>query len=419
MKKWQRWGVFPFSIIGIAVIIIMINFITQPPPSSPHILPHIMIAQLTGKGAINDSAAYDVKGTDLGIPVKYQGQMRFLFGDTFGGDFTYWSNPNGNNDTHWRSNTMAYSTDTNASDGITIDGWVTNSSSGLARELIPSLKNDVEVTCIPTTAVTDGTNFYIYYMSVRHWGDPGKWDCNNASIAVSTDGETFTKVSNVTWAGGSPENMFGLVQNTTAGGLPAEDLYFLATPSGRFGNAYCVTVAKSQILNQSAYRYYLGTDLAGNLLWGRDPWSVQAVIPGPIGELSAMWDGYLQKFVVMYLESNLGMIVLRTADRPWGPWSAPIGIVDSTEYPGLYGGFLHPDLVDNGGQEVYFIMSIWGKYNTFVLRADLISLKGNLIQSQIIFQYSPFLLVNWNSANFKWFKSKVWNKERKLSETIA
>jgi len=64
-------------------------------------------------------------------------------------------------------------------------------------------------------------------------------------------------------------------------------------------------------------------------------------------------------------------------------------------------------------------MSIWGKYNTFVLRADLISLKGNLIQSQIIFQYSPFLLVNWNSANFKWFKSKVWNKERKLSETIA
>ncbi len=122
--------------------------------------------------------------------------------------------------------------------------------------------------------------------------------------------------------------------------------------------------------------------------WGTDQRLASTVIQGPIGELSVMWNEYLQKFIVMYLESKWGMIVLCTADQPWGPWSYPVGIVDSTEYPGLYGGFLYPDLVENNGQEVYFIMSLWGDYNTFVMKADLTSLKASLQQ-----QVSGFLLL--------------------------
>jgi len=86
------------------------------------------------------------------------------------------------------------------------------------------------------------------------------------------------------------------------------------------------------------------------------------------------------------------MIVLSTAKRPWDPWSDPNSIVDSQEYPGLYEGFLHPDLVENGEQEVYFIISLWGKYNTFVLNADLTSLKDNLTQTQGTFLNYPLYL---------------------------
>ncbi len=214
VKNWQKWGSIAFILAGIVTVVIVFFLPYRSPPS---ILTHSRISQLTGKNALNDSTPYEVMGTDLGIVVKYQGQYRYIFGDTFGGDFTYWGDPSGNKDTHWRSNVMACSTDTNASDGITIDGWINNSVTSLARELIGSQKDDIEVTCIPTTAFTDGGNFYIYYMSVSYWGDPGKWDCNNASIAVSTDGANFTKVSGVKWAGGSNHNMFGVVQNTTGG----------------------------------------------------------------------------------------------------------------------------------------------------------------------------------------------------------
>ncbi len=377
MKNWQKGGFIGLILAGIVTVVMVVFLPYRTPPA---ILPHSRINQLTGKNAINDSTPYDVMGTDLGIVAKYQGQFRYIFGDTFGGDFTYWGNPNGNKDTHWRSNVMAYSTDTDASDGITIDGWINNTVTSQAKELISSQKDDIEVTCIPTTTFTDGVNFYIYYMSVSNWGDPGKWDCNNASIAVSTDGANFTKIPGVKWDGGSNQNMFGVVQNTSRGGLSADDVYLLATPSGRFGNAYCLKVAKSQILNQAAYRYFTGTTSDGAPTWGSNPSFAQAVIQSPIGELSAMWNEYLKKFVVMYLEPNWAMIVLSTADHPWGPWSYPVGIVDSKECPGLYGGFLHPDFVKNNGQEICFIMSLWGDYNTFVMKADLVSLHASLQQ---------------------------------------
>ena len=365
-KKSRTWCWIALLFAGV----IIAYFIIVRPFWKPSILPHTRISQLTGNDAVTDSTSYDVKGTDLGIVVKYGTEFRYIFGDTFGGD---WGN--GNSDTHWRSNVMANSTDTNAEDGIYINGWIDNGVTEFARELIGSQKVDnLEMTCIPTTAVTDGTNFYIYYMSVKHWGTAGKWECNNASIASSSNGANFTKVPSVKWEGGSNQVMFGVVQNTTGGGLAVNDLYFLTTPAGRSGSAYCVKVVKSQILNQAAYQCFTNNASDGTPVWGSDPSLARAVIPGPVGELSAMWNPYLQKFIVMYTESHWNMIVIRIADHPWGPWSNPVGIVDSQEYPGRYGSFLHPDLVENNGRSVYFIMSIWSSYNTFVMKVDLSSL---------------------------------------------
>jgi hypothetical protein len=339
-------------------------------PKLPATLSPQLVGQLTGNRAVSNSTPYDVKGTDLGIPVKYQGSIRFIFGDTFGGD---WNTTNLAID--WRSNTMAISGNVaNATSGI-INGWVTYAAARYARELITSLKKDnVEITCIPTAALVENKSFYIYYMSVRHWGNPGQWTCNNASIAYSMDGVNFKKEANVSWAGTSLV-MFGVVQNYLS---PDSYVYLLGTKAGRFGSAYCLKVPESQVLNQSAYEYYIGNDSAGNPAWSGNVSLAVPVIAGPMGELSVMWDNYLQAFIVMYLNANLNAIILQTANAPWGPWRNTMTVLNGTTYPGLYGGFLSPDLVDSDGKVIYFVVSLWGHYNTFLFKMDLSPLKAQL-----------------------------------------
>ena len=173
---------------GICFLIIVIILIGLwwpgfTPNSDPN-LPHQMHGQLTGQDATVDSTAFGVGGTDLGIIVKHGTEFLFFFGDTFSSD-----SMTGN----WRSNTLAISTDTEPSNGISLDDWIVEPTTGLAKELISSLKIDnVEMTCIPTTAVSIDGILYVYYMSVRHWSSTGGvWTCNNASVAVSTNNAFF------------------------------------------------------------------------------------------------------------------------------------------------------------------------------------------------------------------------------------
>ncbi|MGY5861738.1 MAG: DUF4185 domain-containing protein [Candidatus Thorarchaeota archaeon] len=327
--------------------------------------PHQEHAQLTGEDAVNDTTAFNVHGTDLGIIMKHDGRYYYIFGDTFGAD-----SPFGN---HWRSNTIAISDDTDPSDGIMLNEWIVNPTTGYAKELISSLKVDnEEMTCIPTAAVSIGGVIYIYYMSVRHWSSTGGvWTCNNASIAVSTDdGLTFTKMYNISWPGDSNFIQFGVAQEEE---LTSGQLYLLTTPSGRFGACYLCRVDTSEILNQSAYEYYMDSNTLGDPIWTPDHEQAVAVFPAPVGEVSVMWNVYVQQWTAFYTDNAAFSIVMRTADDLWGPWSTPDTIVDASEYPSLYGSFVHPDLIEDNGRVVYFIMSVFSVYNTFVMSVDLTS----------------------------------------------
>ncbi len=366
-----------FLIAGSLFVIVMVTNAFMPGWLDAHtprlpstFVPHAMVSALTGKDALNDSTVVDVVGTDLGIIVKYQGKLHFIFGDTFGGDYIP-HQPS--NNTNWRSNVMAFSTDMNPVDGITINGWITNETTGYAREIFgPAEKIDrISLTMIPTGAFTDGTRFYIYYMDINHWGPAGVYYCNNASIAYSTDGVHFSKASNVSWPGDSNFVMFGHVQDFRPDSVASGYEYFLATPGGRYGACFLLRVPRAQALNQSAYEYFTGVDVLGTPSWSVHMMHARAVFGRPVGELSVMWNEYLQRFVVMYIEHFTATIVLRTAEHVWGPWSEPVGVVPFSEFPGLYGSFMHPDMVANGGKTVYFVMSWWPFYNTYLMEADL------------------------------------------------
>ena len=62
-------------------------------------------------------------------------------------------------------------------------------------------------------------------------------------------------------------------------------------------------------------------------------------------------------------------ISFRTADHIIGEWSKPQKLVDGWQYSQLYGSYIHPiSLKEN---ILYFIMSLWLPYNTYLMAAEL------------------------------------------------
>ncbi|MGH3698167.1 MAG: DUF4185 domain-containing protein [Pseudonocardiaceae bacterium] len=322
------------------------------------------VAGLTGAGSLNETAARaGVKGTDLGIMwTDDRGQILTAFGDTFGAG---WAGPGSGveNPTaiDWRSSTLARSTDHNPADGMFFDNFVTDRA-GHAKELLPSLKRDgVEVSKLPTGGVNVGGRNYLAYMSVRHFGQPGQWITNYGGIAYSDDGGQTWVTAPSTCRPNTPgvDEKFQMIAYARRDGV----VYAFGTPPGRFGDAYLARVPEQRLLDTSAYEYWTGNT------WQRGSSVVAApIVAGPVGELSVRYDQTLRSWEMMTMDQSRGVIVVRLAPQPTGPWGAPVPVATSREYPTLYGGFLHPD---STGSDLYFTMTQYDRYNVSLMHATL------------------------------------------------
>lgn len=312
------------------------------------------IGQLTGQPSMNNTGVVNVYGTDLGSMFMHSdGRIYFLFGDTFGPPGT----PGSSGD--WRSNTMAYTTDFVASDGITFDGWMTDAA-GHAKALLEGKHNpnngSGEVTKIPSAGWSQDSRQFIWFMSVKQWGAPGHWDVNFAEIAYSDDnGNTWIR-SGTQWPATSNFIQVAVVEYSGY-------LYFLGIPAGRFGGVKIARVAPAQVLDTAAYQYYSGSG------WSNKEADAVLIVNPPVGELSVLWNAYLQRWMMMYLNESKGCIEARLAEQPEGPWSEPMKVACSNNYPALYGAFMHEKYTENDGEIVYFLMSQFGPYNVFLMRA--------------------------------------------------
>ncbi len=312
-------------------------------------LPLEQIALLTGADplSINDTdAEYGIHGTDLGSSFLYDDQLYIVFGDTFG--------PAG---ADWRSNVLAISTDDDPSDGITFDRFIEDRP-GHAAELLPSKKVDFdEITVIPTYGVAVEDRLFLHYMSVEHWGEPGYWDLGSAGWAYSDDaGETWTKDEDSVFPG-----------DTNWGQVAIEEheghLYLFGIPGGRYGDLKLARVVPEQLLDIATYEYWDGN------AWVDEPDSAAVLVEGSIGELSVRWNSYYGRWLMMYLIDDLGHIVVRTAPELTGPWDEPRVAVRSIEYPALYAPYMFPKW--NDGPDIYFLMSLFGPYNVWLMKTSI------------------------------------------------
>ncbi|WP_166351993.1 DUF4185 domain-containing protein [Phytoactinopolyspora limicola] len=318
--------------------------------------PAVVVSKMTGPGSLsNTHTAWGIYGTDLGVMWDNgAGEVLVALGDTFGNAWT----PPGGNGNDWRSQVLLRSTDTNLADGMTFSS-AAEDFPGHAKELIPSQKIDgVEMTVIPTAGVSVGSRQYLGYMSVRQWGPPGEWDTNYAAIAYSDDnGENWVTAGGPQWDNPTGNNPFQMGAFVRHGGY----VYLFATPNGRNDDAYVARVSENSVLTKSAYTYWNGSAWVS----GADTQAVP-VIDGPVAELSVRYDPERQKWITVYMRGT--DIVLRSADTPTGPWSSPQVVVSDADYPGPYGGFIHPW---SSGDDLYFALSQWNPYNVYLMRVTL------------------------------------------------
>lgn len=102
-------------------------------------------------------------------------------------------------------------------------------------------------------------------------------------------------------------------------------------------------------------------------------YSAATVASGPVGEPSVIYNRWLGSYLLMYLREGWG-IVARTASTPEGPFSESHFVVGYGTYPALYGGFMHPSMVAEGGRKIYFALSQWlPTYNVRWMEATLLA----------------------------------------------
>ncbi|HEY9312642.1 DUF4185 domain-containing protein [Williamsia sp.] len=338
------------------------------------------VAWVTGPGSQNDTLdRFGISGTDLGIMWDNgSGQTLMAVGDTFGD-----CDAGGQ---EWRHNVLLRSDDNDLADGITVPDAVPGDiSSGsivtaerprFSQEIIHSLGiPDIEVTDIPTAAISIGGVQYINYMSVRSWGDPGRWVTNFSAVAVShnngqtweTDISTIRVNADITLPGVeqvNPDNSKFQMNAYVAG----KDgyIYQFGTPNGRFGAASLTRFNPADILDLTKYEYY--TNNAANR-WSTEFGDLKAVIPQPVSEMSVAWSDYLQRYIILYGNELEGRMVIRTAEHPEGPWSSAKTLFTSLQLGGgMYAPYVHPKSI---GRDLYFTASRWADYNVMLLRTDL------------------------------------------------
>ncbi|MBV8968360.1 MAG: DUF4185 domain-containing protein [Verrucomicrobia bacterium] len=332
------------------------------------------ICALTGPEALADQKSFDICGTDLGTMTELKDRIYFAFGDTFGYDGDVCRGIGGPN---WRSNTFASTSDLDPQTGVRLTDWL-KGPDGRAIAIIqgahqlPFAADLSEQTKIPTGTVSAGGTIYLHYMSVHGFAPRGGvWECNYSKWVYSDDeGKTWHECASRFGGQDSNFNMLALTSLITPDNPEGRFVYALGTPCGRFGTAQLGRAPIDSVLDSSKWEY-LNSSSEEAPAWSEDPANAVDVISAPVGEASVLWNPQLQRWMYTYLKEDSASLVLLEGEHLWGPWTEPHTLVTAKEYPQLYGAFMTPSFLKNHGRTLYFVMSQYGLYNTFIMRADL------------------------------------------------
>nr|WP_245672845.1 DUF4185 domain-containing protein [Aldersonia kunmingensis] len=315
------------------------------------------VAQVTGLASPNNTQNYNVFGTDLGIMWDNgKGEMLTAYGDTAGFGLpnlllgSFWA---------WRSNILMRSHDKTPGDGIIYDS-VVRDGLGQAKDLVPSPKIPfVEISRIPTAGIAVNGTQYMSMMSVKSWLEPGRWDTNFATIALSGDnGENWIEAPEARRPAAGGDLNFQMSAFVKGNGF----VYQYGTPPGRNNSAYLARVVPEQILNLAEYEYWNGKEWRKNDVNAAIP-----IVPSGVGEVSVAWNQFLGQYVMLTTDA-FNSVVMMTSPNPEGPWSPPRVLIDTRALPSAYAPSIYPYQT---GSDLYFLTTIHQQYNVVLMRTPL------------------------------------------------
>lgn len=310
-------------------------------------------------GACNASAEeYDFYGGDLGVLVDAGEKTFMMFGDSF-------SAPNQQGT--WRSNVLAIIEDNDAADGLKFSNVITNKY-GKAKQMIPSKHKDFDdMTSIPTSGIYIDGRLYIHYFNVYHWSANAHADFNYSGWAYSDDEGASFKTTGVFF---EPDSHFLLASLVRV----EDEIYIFGTKSIRFSGVYLAKVDADKLLDKSAYKYYVGNDERGNPCWSDSEENIKEIIKGFVGEFSVVYNEWLERYTITYLDESTLDLEIRDSETLWGEWSYPVTLVDRN-VPGytelIYAPFMLPKYFDNDGETIYFTTSKWSPYSVYWEKAKI------------------------------------------------
>jgi hypothetical protein len=190
-------------------------------------------------------------------------------------------------------------------------------------------------------------------------------------------------------------------------------LWMWGTGQYRASAVYLAVIPLASLEKLQGILYY-----AGGGRWSTNEDDAIALLPeGDVGELSARWNPFLKRWLLLFNSGNPRGILMHSAPKTWGPWSLdPVMIFDPTARPGVdvcsgagYGKFMHVDYRvahcdhvqddmfepgtfrddDWGGEygpyqitryagpvvdrvaQIWFTMSTWNPYQSMLMKASI------------------------------------------------
>lgn len=305
-----------------------------------------------------------VRARDGGYSERFGDRTVWLYGDSI-------LSLEGEDGEAWRDNTWSWSTDLDASDGVTgfdepVDGL------GAPVEFFPETAeeavfneahkgDDCEDPCgarrilWPMDAVYDAERDRVLVFYDKIYGEPGEWNFYSIGYGVAVWEAFDEPPSRPEVAPGTEEPTLLFTSegdNFGAAALAVDDwLYAYACASqGGFGKPCRVgRVPLADVLDRAAWHFWDGD------AWVDDPDDGVTIFEGN-SQLTVHHNPHLDAYLAVHVDGMTDDLVLRTAPAPEGPWSAQEFAFTAEPDQGdgfVYCGLGHEELAGDGGRLEY------------------------------------------------------------------
>ena len=323
-------------------------------------LPVVMSARLVCRLAADspDALAAQITGVDGTQSALASGTAYWFFGDTVRRSAT-------GQDVIPAS--VATTDDADASDCLDLRF---KQRDGMAEPLFPRLG---ETTAWPDGVLPLDDGSILFYMVKAYRQSPFAWHVGSVGLGRVEPGSLEgTRLVETIW-----DEHSGFGSRISGAGSVIRDgddlLVYLRTDDGR------VLLARAPIVRageREAYTYWTGGDWSANASESMPIWESQpdGVLPADNG-VHVTYDERLGTWLAIY-NASLARVDARTADAPWGPWSAPLPWFDCQplvmdRYPYCYSAQLHRHLSRDDGATIYLTFSSQQPYDVALMEVRM------------------------------------------------